>query len=64
MEKTIENIEVAEKTLPKELEVKSKEEKIKVIFISTHKKHFAEFYVFLSERQLNPVEQKVELVKE
>ncbi|GAB6422948.1 hypothetical protein bcgnr5372_27030 [Bacillus luti] len=60
----IENIEVKEKTLTQDLEVRSKEEKITVFFISAHKKHFDEFYVFLSERQLNPVESKVELVKE
>ncbi|KAB7656913.1 hypothetical protein GBN78_11020, partial [Bacillus sp. B2-WWTP-C-10-Post-4] len=50
----IESVDVKEKALVTELEVKSKEEKIDVFFGSYHKKYFDEFYIFLTEKQLNP----------
>ncbi|WP_025148445.1 PH domain-containing protein [Bacillus sp. H1a] len=49
----IESVDVKEKALVTELEVKSKEEKIDVFFGSYHKKYFDEFYIFLTEKQLN-----------
>lgn len=50
----IESVDVKEKAFVTELEVKSKEEKIDVFFGSYHKKYFDEFYIFLTEKQLNP----------
>ncbi|MFJ8528474.1 PH domain-containing protein [Bacillus sp. NPDC094106] len=59
----MENIDITDKAMATELDVKSKEEKIHVSFVSVHKNYFDEFYVFLSEKQLNPSETKVELTK-